>query len=111
MDQNELEEPQDDDVVEITNLNQDDEAGSSNTPRFFMETWLLSPKYRKQKTIATAICMGLAQFTTRSAYADLACCSICAAAVPYLCASVFRECYLPVPQCRAEPGGHYQRLH
>ncbi len=59
MDQNELEEPQDDDVVEITNLNQDDEAGSSNTPRFFMETWLLSPKYRKQKTIATAVCMGL----------------------------------------------------
>ncbi len=59
MDQNELEEPPDD-VVEITNLNQDDEAGSSNTPRFFMETWLLSPKYRKQKTIATAVCMGLA---------------------------------------------------
>lgn len=59
MDQNELEEPQDDDVVEITNLNQDDEEGSSNTPRFFMETWLLSPKYRKQKTIATAVCMGL----------------------------------------------------
>jgi len=60
MDQNELEEPHDDDVVEITNLPQDDEAGSSNTPRFFMETWLLSPKYRKQKTIATAVCMGLA---------------------------------------------------
>ncbi len=60
MDQNELEEPHDDFVVEITNLPQDDEAGSSNTPRFFMETWLLSPKYRKQKTIATAVCMGLA---------------------------------------------------
>src|SRR5258707_3892769 len=60
MDQNELEEPQDDDVVEITNLNQDDEAGSSNTRRFFMEPWLLSRKYRKQKTIATAVCMGLA---------------------------------------------------
>jgi hypothetical protein len=60
MDQNELEEPHDDDVVEITNLPQDDEEGSSNTPCFFMETWLLSPKYRKQKTIATAVCMGLA---------------------------------------------------
>src|SRR5712692_7098028 len=60
MDQNELEEPHDDFVVEITNLPQDDEAGSSNTLRFFTETWLLSPKYRKQKTIATAICMGLA---------------------------------------------------
>jgi hypothetical protein len=60
MDQNELEEPQDDDVVEITNLNQDDEEGSANTPRFFTQTWLLSPKYRKQKTIAAAICMGLA---------------------------------------------------
>jgi len=60
MDQNELEEPHDDFVVEITNLPQDDEEGSSNTLRFFTETWLLSPKYRKQKTIATAICMGLA---------------------------------------------------
>ncbi len=60
MDQNELEEPHDDFVVEITNLPQDDEAGSSNTLRFFTETWLLSPKHRKQKTIATAICMGLA---------------------------------------------------
>src|SRR5258708_27052377 len=60
MDQNELEEPHDDFVVEITNLPQDDEAGSSKTLRFFTETWLLSPKHRKQKTIATAICMGLA---------------------------------------------------
>src|SRR5260370_11577651 len=60
MDQNELEEPHDDFVVEITNLPQDDEAGSSNTLRFFMETWLLSPKYRKQQAIATAVCMGLA---------------------------------------------------
>ena len=60
MDQNELEEPHDDDVVEITHLHQDDEAGSANTPRFFTQTWLLSPKYRKQKTIAAAMCMGLA---------------------------------------------------
>jgi len=60
MDQNELEEPHDDFVVEITNLPQDDEAGSTNTPRFFMEPWLLSPKYRKQKTMAAAVCMGLA---------------------------------------------------
>src|SRR5260221_8193387 len=59
MDYNELEEPQDDDVVEITNLNQDGEEGSSNAPRFFMETRLLSHKYRKQKTIAAATCMGL----------------------------------------------------
>jgi len=59
MDHNELEEPQDD-VVEITNLNQDGEEGSANTPRFFTQTWLLSPKYRKQKTLAAAICMGLA---------------------------------------------------
>ena len=44
MDQNELEEPHDDDVVEITNLNQDDEEGSSNTPRYFTQTWLLSPQ-------------------------------------------------------------------
>ena len=60
MDHNELEEPHDDDVVEITHLHQDDEAGSANTPRFFTQTWLLSPKYRKQKTIAAAMCMGLA---------------------------------------------------
>jgi hypothetical protein len=59
MDENELEEPQDDFVVEITDLHQDDEEGLSTTPRFFMETWLLSPKYRKQKTIVAAICMGL----------------------------------------------------
>jgi len=60
MDQNELEEPHDDFAVEITNLHHDNEEGSSRTPRFFMEHWLLSPKYRKQKTIATAIGMGLA---------------------------------------------------
>ena len=60
MDHNELEEPYDDDVVEITNLHQDDEEGSANTPRFFTQSWLLSPKYRKQKTIAAAMCMGLA---------------------------------------------------
>src|SRR6266849_9974336 len=60
MDQNELEEPHDDFVVEITNLPQDDEEGSTNTPRFFMEPWLLSPKYRKHKTMAAAICIGLA---------------------------------------------------
>jgi hypothetical protein len=60
MDQNELEEPHDDDVVEITHLHQEDEAGSANTPRFFTQTWLLSPKCRKQKTIAAAMCMGLA---------------------------------------------------
>ena len=60
MDHNELEEPHDDDVVEITNLHQDGEEGSANTPRYFTQTWLLSPKYRKQKTIATAVCMGLA---------------------------------------------------
>src|SRR5215469_3991743 len=60
MDQNELEEPHDDFVVEITNLYQDDEEGSAKTPRFFIETWLLSPRYRKQKTMATAICVGLA---------------------------------------------------
>ena len=60
MDHNELEEPHDDDVVEITTLHQDDEEGSANTPRFITQTWLLSPKYRKQKTIAAAMCMGLA---------------------------------------------------
>jgi hypothetical protein len=60
MDHNELEEPHDDFVVEIINLDQDGEEGSSRAPRFFMETWLLSPKSRKQKTIAAAICMGLA---------------------------------------------------
>ena len=59
MDHNELDEPHDDDVVEITNLHQDDEEGSTNTPRFFTQTWLLSPKYRKQKTIAAAMCIGL----------------------------------------------------
>src|SRR5579875_3577594 len=60
MDQNELEETDDDFVVEITNLHQDDKEGTSNTLHFFMETWLLSPEYRKQRSIATAICMGLA---------------------------------------------------
>jgi hypothetical protein len=60
MDQNELDEPPDDFAVGITDLPQDDEEGSATTPRFFMATWLRSPRYRKQKTIATAICMGLA---------------------------------------------------
>jgi hypothetical protein len=60
MDQNELNEPHDDFAVEITNLPHDDEEGSSRTPRFFAETWLLSPKYRKQKTIVATIGMGLA---------------------------------------------------
>jgi hypothetical protein len=59
MDHNELEEPPDDFVVEITHLNQDDEEGSSNALRFFTETRVLSPRYHKQRTIAAATCMGL----------------------------------------------------
>ncbi len=70
MDQNELEEPHDDFAVEITNLHHDNEEGSSRTPRFFMEPWLLSPKYRKQKTIATAIGMGLALLIVLFALGD-----------------------------------------
>lgn len=60
MDQNELDEPRDDFTVEITNLRERDEESSLRTPRFFVESWLFSPRYRKQKTIATAICIGLA---------------------------------------------------
>ncbi len=59
MDQNELDEPQGNFDVEITNLDQGGEEDSSHTPRF-TKTRLLSPSYRKQKTIATVICVGLA---------------------------------------------------
>jgi hypothetical protein len=67
MDQNELEEPPEDFVVEITPLNQDDEEGSSNALRFFTETWVLSPTYRKQRTMAAATCMGLVLLIVLSA--------------------------------------------
>ncbi len=60
MDQHELDEPHDDFAVEITNLHQEDEEGSSRPPRFFVETWLLSPRYRRQKAMAAVIGMGVA---------------------------------------------------
>ena len=60
MDQNELDKAHDDFPLEITNLPQDDEEGSAKTPRFFMATWLRSPRYRKQQTIAIALGLGLA---------------------------------------------------
>jgi len=59
MDHNELEELHDDAAVEITDLNQDGEEGSANAPRCFTETWLFSHRYRKQRTIVTATCIGL----------------------------------------------------
>ena len=59
MEQNELEEPHDDFVVEITDVHQDDNERSPKTPRCFRETWALFPRYRRQ-TMAVAIWMGLA---------------------------------------------------
>ena len=59
MDQDELEDLHDDGAVEITDLNQDDEEGSANAPRFFTGNWLFSHRYRKQRSIVAALCIGL----------------------------------------------------
>ncbi len=61
MDQNELEEPREDLVVEITDLDKrGDEESSSRSPRLFTGSWFLSPRYRKQRTIVTATFVALA---------------------------------------------------
>lgn len=61
MDHNEWEEPREDLVVEVTNLDKvDDEESSSSSPSTFTRSWLLSSRYRKQRTIATATFVGLA---------------------------------------------------
>src|SRR5712692_4082325 len=61
MDRNENEEPREDLVVEITDLNEaGDDESSSSSPRLFTGSWLLAPKYRKHRTIATVAFVGLA---------------------------------------------------
>src|ERR1700694_974020 len=60
MDHNEWEELREDLVVEITNLDKvDDEERSSSSLRTFTRSWLLSSRYRRQRTIATATFVGL----------------------------------------------------
>src|ERR1700692_3330497 len=61
MHRNENEEPREDLVVEITDLNEGgDDESSSSSPRLFTGSWLLGPEYRNHRTIATVTLVGLA---------------------------------------------------
>jgi hypothetical protein len=60
MDHHQWEEQPEEDAVEITDLNQDGEASSSASHRFYIKAWLFSPRYRKQKAVFATICAGLA---------------------------------------------------
>lgn len=60
MDHHQLEQPSDDESVEITDLNQDGERDSSGAPRRFMANWLLSTKRRRRGAFLVAACLGLA---------------------------------------------------
>lgn len=60
MDHHQLEQPQDDESVEITDLKQDGERGSSTPSRRFMASWLLSNKRRRRGVFLAVACLGLA---------------------------------------------------
>ncbi len=60
MDHHQLDQPQDDESVEITDLKQEGEKSSFTAPRRFMTSWLLSNQRRRRGAFLVGACMGLA---------------------------------------------------